>query len=39
MDHLFNVKNEFVLQVVGSQAVAWAMVKLCSVYKYIGAFI
>jgi len=39
MNHLFSVKSEIVLQVVNNQAVVWAMVKLCSVYKYVGAFI
>lgn len=39
MNNLYSVKNEIVLNVVSNQAVTWAMVKLCSVYKYIGAFI
>lgn len=39
MNHLYSVKNEIVLNFVSNQAVAWAMVKLCSAYKYIGAFI
>jgi hypothetical protein len=39
MNNLYSVKNEIVLNVVSNQAVTWAMVKLCSVYRYIGAFI
>lgn len=39
MNQLYSVKNELVLSVVSNQAVSWAMVKLCSVYKYIGVLI